>query len=163
SVIPGSRIGDRLGSQVAISSHPIVVNPRQGGVQEALRTFVREAPRTIERTTAGSGSERLAPVLSRERTLPPDTAAALRERAVVADRGRLSGPAAGELAPRGAIVERSRESLAVDRRGLTVERRTAPDSIVRERETVAPRATVGDGWRGRAGAETVSPPPAARA
>ena len=99
-VVPGTRIADRLGAQVAISSRPIVVDPREGGVREALRTYVREAPRTIERT-AGVDSERLAPVLARERTLPADTVAALRERAVVAERGRLAGPTAAEIAPRG--------------------------------------------------------------
>ncbi len=107
SVVPGTRIADRLGTQVAISSRPIVVNPREGSVREAIRTYVREAPRTIERAS-GSDSERLAPVLARERTLPADTVAALRERAVVAERGRLAGPTAAEIAPRGAVVERSR-------------------------------------------------------
>ncbi len=106
SVVPGARIADRLGAQVAISSRPIVVNPREGGVRDAIRTYVREAPRVIERT--GSDSERLAPVLARERTLPANTVAALRGRVVVAERGRLAGPGAAELAPRGAVAERSR-------------------------------------------------------
>ncbi len=166
SVIPGSRIGDRLGSQVAISSRPILVNPREGGTREAIRTYVREAPRTIERA-AGPDSGRLAPVLARERTLPAETVAALRDRAVVAERGRLAGPAAAELAPRGAVVERSRiptsvpggpgrEPGMVDRRGVLAER-GGSDRTVRERSSVgeqgpvrvAPRATAEDAWRGR--------------
>ena len=168
SVIPGSRIGDRLGSQVAVSSRPIVVNPREGGTREAIRTYVREAPRTIERA-AGQDSERLGPVLARDRTLPAETVAALRERAVVADRGRLSGPAAAELAPRGAMVERSRiptlgssagsrEPGIVDRRGIVTERGVPSDPTVRGRGSladhaparVAPRASAEDTWRGRA-------------
>ena len=169
SVIPGSRIGDRLGSQVAISSRPIVVNPREGGVREAVRTFVREAPRTIERA-AGSDSERLAPVLARERTLPADTVAALRERAVVAERGRLAGPAAAEIAPRGAAVERSRSLPAGP--GATgrepgiaggrpvVTERGSSDMAIRDRgpsaaggdrspARVAPRTNPDEAWRTR--------------
>ncbi len=173
-VIPGSRIGGRLGSQVAISSRPIVVNPREGGVQNAIRSFVREAPRTIERT-AGPGSDRLAPVLARERTLPADTVSALRERTVVADRGRLSGPAAAELAPRGALVDRSRnlgtlsprEPVAADRgrgqpdRGATTVlpgRGRSPQTAERSptigersqpQSRIAPRQSAEESWRGR--------------
>ena len=142
SVIPGSRIGDRLGSQLAVSSRPIVVNPRDGGAREAIRSYVREAPRTIERA-AGPDSERLTPVLARERTLPADTVAALRDRAVVAGRGgRLTGPAATELAPRGALLDRSRiptsSPSSVSREPGIVDRRDA----VTERglTQVAPRA-----------------------
>jgi hypothetical protein len=173
SVIPGSRIANRLGSQVAISSHPIVVDPREGGTREALRTFVREAPRTIERT-AGPDSQRLAPVLARERTLPVDTVAALRERAVAAERGRLTGPAAAEIAPRGAIVERSRtpasrpvmtsrDPVIADRRGATTGRSFASDMTLRERgpgsvgsdqapRRIAPRANGDETWRARGNA-----------
>jgi uncharacterized protein DUF6600 len=169
SVIPGSRIGDRLGAQVAISSRPIVVNTREGGVREAIRSYVREAPRTIERT-AGAGSERLAPVLSRERTLPADTVAALRERAVIAERGRLAGPAASELAPRGGLVERSRtapsgaltnrEPPGADRRSLSTERAPVVGND-HSAARIAPR-TADDSWRGRLGSQTVAPaPPAA--
>jgi hypothetical protein len=173
-VIPGSRIGGRLGSQVAVSSRPIVVNPREGGVQNAIRSFVREAPRTIERT-AGPGSDRLAPVLARERTLPADTVSALRERAVVAERGRLSGPAAAELAPRGALADRSRNLAASNpREPAAAERWRAPSDrgattvlpghgrspqaaerspMVGERpqpqSRVAPRQSMDEAWRGR--------------
>ncbi|HKF43069.1 MAG TPA: DUF6600 domain-containing protein [Thermoanaerobaculia bacterium] len=189
SVIPGSRIGDRLGAQVAVSSRPIVVNARDGGVREAIRNYVREAPRTIER--ASVDSERYAPVLARERTLPADTVTALRERAVVAERGRLSGQAAAEIAPRGSIVERSRTAptaslgtreTATPGRGVT-EQRSVPDSMVRDRGNLAgaersfrmtPQQT--QDWRSRGGAalgesrdvsrervQTENAPPAARA
>jgi hypothetical protein len=169
-VIPGSRIADRLGSQVAISSHPIVVNPREGGVREAIRTYVREAPRTIERT-AGADSERLAPVLARDRSLPPDTVSALRDRAVVAEHGRLGGRTAGELAPRGAIVEGSRGpsspgTARTGREPVTSERWRAPSDrggnagvVSRERAPVlgndrpqarvAPRSGADESWRAR--------------
>ena len=172
SVIPGSRIGDRLGAQLAVSSRPIVVNPRDGGVRDAIRTYVREAPRAIERTSGDS--QRLAPVLARERTLPADTVAALRERTVVAERGRLSGQAAAEIAPRGAIVERSRTAPTASigsreaggaGRGLT-EQRSVPDSIVRDRATTAggertfrmtPRQSQPEDWRSRGSAQSIQP------
>ncbi len=172
-VIPGSRIGGRLGPQVAISSRPIVVNPREGGVRNAIRSFVQEAPRTIQRT-AGPGSDRLAPVLARQRTLPADTAAALRDRAVVAERGRLSGATAGELAPRGALVDRSRNLATsnprqpvmadrwrtpADRGGTTAlpGRGRSPQAAERSpmiserpQPRVAPRQSAEESWRGRA-------------
>ena len=166
NVVPGSRIATRLGSQVAISSRPIVVNPREGGVREAIRTYVREAPRTIERTS-GPDSNRLAPVLARERALPADTVAALRERAVVAERGRLAGPTAAEIAPR---VERSRalppavagREPAVADRWRTLERGGSGGAIARERAPVAgagqsearvvPRSGPEDSWRARGNA-----------
>jgi hypothetical protein len=169
-VIPGARIADRLGTQVAITSHPIVVNPREGGAREAIRTYVREAPRTIERT-AGPDSERMAPVLARERTLPADTVSALRDRAVVAERGRLEGRTAAEIAPRGAaraVTERSRRvSPEIGREPVAAERwRAAPADrggiarvAPRERgpvpgndrpqARVAPRAGTDDSWRAR--------------
>jgi hypothetical protein len=163
-VIPGSRIGGRLGSQVAISSRPIVVNPREGGVRNAIRSFVQEAPRTIQRT-AGPGSDRLAPVLARERTLPAETASALRERAVVAERGRLSGATAGDLAPRGAVADRSRnlgtlsprEPVSAERwrapadRGPTTAfgRGPSPQTAERPQARAAPRQSTDESWRGR--------------
>ena len=78
------------------------------GVRESMRDYVREAPRVIERT-AGRDADKLEPVLAHDRELPRATVEALRGRTVVADRGRLSGPGAQDLAPRGAtIVERGR-------------------------------------------------------
>ncbi len=176
NVVTGTRIADRLGAQVAISSRPIVVNPREGGVREAIRTHVREAPRTIERA-AGSDSGRLAPVLARERTLPADTVAALRERAVVAERGRLAGPTAAEIAPRGVIVERSRGVPSVSRgvpsvstgrepvvadRWRTSERGGASGMVSHERGPAAgagqpqarivPRSGAEESWRARGNA-----------
>ena len=109
-VIAGSRVGDRLGSQVAISSRPIVVSARPGEAREAVSNWVREAPRVIERAS-GPDSSRLAPILARERALPASAVEAMRERAVVADRGRLTGPAAGDVAPRGVAVERARPTV----------------------------------------------------
>lgn len=109
-IVAGSRIVDRLGGQLAISSRPIIVNPRAGGVRDSLREFAREAPRTIGRSAGDSSS--LEPFFARDRKLPEATVAALRDRAVVADRGRLSGPGAREIAPRGAaIVERNSGSV----------------------------------------------------
>ncbi len=106
-VIPGSRLVDRLGPQVGISSRPIVVAARDGAAREAVREFVREAPRVIERTGTTDAS-RLGPILARERTLPPMTVDALRDRGVVAERGRLAGPGVADVAPRGVVVDRGR-------------------------------------------------------
>jgi hypothetical protein len=153
NVVPGARIADRLGTQIAVSSRPIVVNAREGGVREAIRTYVREAPRVIERA-AGPDSERLAPVLARERTLPADAVAALRDRVVVAERGRLSGPGAAEVTPRAATVERSRALLSgsTGREPLSAERlRTSERSPVtgadQPQARLAPRAD--ESWRTR--------------
>ncbi|HYU16968.1 MAG TPA: DUF6600 domain-containing protein, partial [Candidatus Acidoferrum sp.] len=106
-VIPGSRIGDRVGHTVAITSRSIVVHAREGGAREAVQGFVREAPRVIERT-ANSDAGQMAPILGRQRELPAASADALRDRIVVPSRGRLEGPGVDDLAPRGAMVDRSR-------------------------------------------------------
>ena len=154
-IIPGSRISGQLGSQVAISSRPIVVNARPGGAREAIRDWVREAPRVIER--AGGDSSRLAPILGRQRELPASTVDALRDRTVVAERGRLAGAAAAELAPRGARVERGRGSFdlpggtpgAVER-GRVSERPSGASGERIERAAPVERAPRADeGWRGR--------------
>jgi uncharacterized protein DUF6600 len=107
AVIPGSRLVSSIGDQLAISPKPIVVSGRGGGITQALQDYVRQAPGVIERTK-NKDSARLAPVLAREKSLPPATQEALQERAVVAGRGRLGGPGAEELASRGTVVERSR-------------------------------------------------------
>jgi hypothetical protein len=114
-VIPGTRVVDRLGGQIAVSSRPIVLSARTGaGVRESMRDYVREAPRVIERT-AGRDADKLEPVLAHDRELPRATVEALRGRTVVAERGRLTGPGAQDLAPRGAtIVERGRGGAQVD-------------------------------------------------
>ena len=104
-VVPGTRVADRLGSQLAVSSRPIVVASRGGtSVQQSLRDYVREAPRTIQRTTDSATQQRLEPVLARDRELPASTQEALRSRVAVADRGRLTGPGAADIAPRGAPI-----------------------------------------------------------
>jgi hypothetical protein len=115
-VVPGARIGDRLGGQLAISSLPIVVNGRTGvGVRDALRDYVRDAPAKIQRTADRGVEQRLEPVLARDRDLPRASVDALRDRAVVAERGRLSGPGAADIAPRGAtIVDRGRGGVQVE-------------------------------------------------
>ncbi len=115
NVIPGTRVVDRLGEQMAVSSHPIVLTSRTGaGVRESMRDYVRDAPRVIERTAAPDAS-RLEPVLARDRQLPRSTVEALRDHSAVAERGRLSGPGAMDLAPRGAtIVERGRGAVRIE-------------------------------------------------
>ena len=124
-VISGARIRDRLGvDSLAISSRPIVVSPRAGGVHEALRTFVRDAPRNIERT-APADSARMAPILAHQRALPPETVAAVEQRAVVAERGRLAGPGVAEVAPRGALVDRTRSLSEIAARVPGVDRSPA--------------------------------------
>jgi hypothetical protein len=106
-VISGTRIADRLAAgQISVSSRPIVVSPRAGGVHEAIATFVREAPLSIARSSGDSA--RLAPILSHQRTLPADTLAAAAQHSVVARGSRLSGPGVAEVAPRGALVDRTR-------------------------------------------------------
>jgi hypothetical protein len=180
-VIPGARIADRLGSQVAISSRPIVVNPRGGDTREAIQRYVRQAPSVIQRTST-SDSRQLAPILARERTLPPATVQALRDRAVVAERGRLAGPAVADIAPRGALVERNRAPLAggrpsapmtIDRGRAGVEtsrptidgRPAAPSREIapRGRQTERPDARViappprSEDWRTRGRAEAAPP------
>lgn len=107
AVVPGSRLVSAIGDQLAISPKPIVVSGRGDGIPQALQNYVRQAPGVIERTK-NRDSERLAPVLAREKSLPPSTQEALRERAVVSGRGRLGGPGADELASRGTVVERGR-------------------------------------------------------
>ncbi|HEU5249009.1 MAG TPA: hypothetical protein VFW15_03410, partial [Thermoanaerobaculia bacterium] len=133
----------------------------------------------IERTS--KDGSRLAPVLAREKTLPPATLEALKDRAVVAGRGKLAGPAAEELASRGMVVERGRSVQEVlsrtqkpsDDRGPALSRGTKGSEKVigggvrREAPVVAPRPESGDVWRGRApekggkAAPESSPAPAA--
>ncbi len=106
-VIPGSRIGNRLGDSVSVSSRPIVVSARPGQARDAVQSFVREAPRVVGRA-GGDDASRFAPILARERNLPAASVDALRDRAVIAERGRLAGPGAADIAPRGARVDQSR-------------------------------------------------------
>ncbi len=132
-VVPGTRIVDRLGGKLAISSRPIVVTARTGvGVRDSLRDYVREAPRVIERT-AGRDAQRLEPVVARDRELPRETVEALRGRTVVAERGRLSGPGAIDLAPRGAtIVERGRGDAQIESTKRIETDRTTGRTVLRD-------------------------------
>ncbi len=169
-VIPGTRVAGRLGDRLAVSSRPIVVANRAGtGVREALRQYVREAPGTIQRT-ADRQSQNLEPVLARDRELPRASQDALRNRAVVADRGRLSGPGAADLAPRGAtIVERGRGGVHIESTtrietdratGRTVirggsrptdsaDRNSKPETRQPEARPAQPRSDAMQAWRSR--------------
>jgi hypothetical protein len=154
-VIPGSRIGDRLGSSVAITSRRIKVPAREGGSQEAVQSYVREAPRLIERT-ANPDSSRIAPILSRQRDLPPATTEALRDRVVIPGRRRLEGS--------GGADPRWRDTVAPDRG------RAGSDPTVREApprsrsiEPAQPRSdrrqetqTPSENWRNRGRAPVAS-------
>jgi hypothetical protein len=116
AVTPGSRLTGRLGDQIAVSSRPIVVDraATAGGVRAALQDHIRQAPQTIERT-ASRDSQALAPVLSRQQNLSQETLDAVSRHTAVVDRGRVSGPGASDVAPRGAtIVDRGVESSRTD-------------------------------------------------
>ncbi len=148
-VVRGTRIVDRLGDNISVSSRPIVLSERGGNTREALRNYVREAPRQIERATNRGDSQRLAPFLARERQLPDSTVQALRERTVVAQRGRLAGPGASEMAPRngGGVVERGRVTQSDTRRSESVERSpgsTAERGRTIERSERNPQTGAGD-------------------
>ncbi len=169
-VISGTRVVDRLGGKLAISSRPIVLGARTGAsVRESMRDYVREAPRVIERT-AGRDADRLEPVLAHDRELPQSTVEALRGRTVVAERGRLSGPGAADLAPRGAtIVDRGRGAVSIEStKRIETDRATgrtvlrdggragaAPptsDRVARpESRHVETRTEPIESWRGRSG------------
>src|SRR5262245_26528813 len=129
-VVPGTRVADRLGNDISVSSRPIVLPARgsntSGNTRDALRDYVREAPRVIERTSNPRDSQRLAPFLSRQKDLPDSTVQALRERTVVAQRGRLTGPGASEMAPRtgGGVVDRGRVTQNEVRRPESLDRGT---------------------------------------
>ena len=107
SVVSGSRLMQSLGDHIAISPKPIVLASRGDSLPQALQSYAREMPSRIE-SAKGVDSSRLAPVLGRQKTLSAETVEALRERAVVAGRGKLAGPGAEDLATRGAIIDRGR-------------------------------------------------------
>ncbi len=167
-VIPGTRVADRLGSQVAISSRPIVLPTRNGvGVRDSMRDFVRDAPRAIDRSSDRQTQQSLEPVVARDRQLPQSSVDALRDRAVVADRGVLRGPGAADVAPRGAtIVERGGGSGSLNAGASTTRietDRTTGRTVIRgegrspQAAETAPRAgndSRGDAtqaWRSRGG------------
>ncbi len=169
-VVPGTRVADRLGGQLAVSSRPIVVSSRTGvGVRDSLREYVRDAPRTIQRTSDPVSQQRLEPVLARDRELPRATQEALRNQVVIADRGRLSGPGAADVAPRGApVVGRggagggaaSATRIETDAAGRTVVRNgggAAAESSPGTRGTAHPgdtRAEAAPAWRSRGTVES---------
>jgi len=138
-VVPGTRVVDRLGTNISVSSRPIVLSQRGGSTRDALRDYVREAPRTIERTSNPRDSQRLAPFLARERQLPDDTVQALRERAVSSQRGRLVGPGVSEMTARsggGTVADRGRVPLQTDSR--------RPESLDRSSGSGAERGRVAE-------------------
>lgn len=186
-VIPGSRIGSRLGAtQVAITSRPIVVPARSGAARQAIQSFVRQAPQVIQRTATGDPA-RLAPLLARQRTLPASTVSAIRENAVAIERGRLAGPGVRDVAPRGALVDRRAPAIqegqrspmpvergrpgtetgrsAIEGRSNVPSRQVAPRGLASERPDArviapAPRpapAPRADDWRSRSRTEAVPP------
>jgi hypothetical protein len=107
SLVSGTRLVQGLEDQIAISPKPIVVASSGGSLAQSLQSYVREAPARIEKTK-GIDSDRLAPVLGRQKTLSASTGEALKGRAVVAGGGKLAGPGAEALATRGAKVDRGR-------------------------------------------------------
>jgi hypothetical protein len=150
-VTPGERLSRQLGDRVAISSRPVVVNARGGAdTREALQEYVRQAPRTIERTAA-KDADRLGPVLARQERLPDVTVDSLRRSTVVSERGRLAGATAAEIAPRGTTVDR--------RSALDGSRVVAPRGEASERVRAA---TEGTGSTGRPTSRTVERAPVDR-
>ena len=165
NVIPGTKIAPNLVGDVSISSKPIVVTSRGDSLPLAIQSYVRQAPSLIQRTSGDSS--RLAPVLGRQKTLPASTVEELKGRAVVAGRGRLAGPGADQVAPRGVIVDRGgsmkdilgsrgfekrterTEKGSVQRGGGFDRGRKAPEPVIsRETSREAPVTGGGDVWRG---------------
>jgi hypothetical protein len=175
SVVSGGRLLESLGDHIAISGKPIVVSSRGDSLPQALQSYVRDAPSRIERAK-GLDSSRLAPVLGRQKALSASTIDALKERAVIAGRGKFAGPGAEELATRGAVVDRGssikdflaapgREKGSVDRESVFARGRkgndgVAPD-IVREKagRSGPVRAEDPADWRGRGKADKGSAAP----
>ena len=156
NVTPGSRLVSSLNDQIAISAKPIVLSSRGESLPQAIQTYVKQAPERIGRTSKDSG--RFAPLLGREKTLPPATLEGMKERAVVAGRGKLAGPGADEFATRGMVVDRGRSVKdALGSRGSeqpagAVRGRKSPERVLRgetTREAPVAGPESGDVWRGR--------------
>jgi hypothetical protein len=143
-VIAGTRAADRLGTQMAISSRPIVVPARNGvGIRDSLQNYLHEAPRAIDRTTDRTTQQSLEPVLARDRELPRASVETLRNSVAMMDRGRLSGPGAAEVAPRGAaVVERGANTPADGGTRLETDRSTGR-TVVRNESRPAPAGLAG--------------------
>jgi hypothetical protein len=176
SVVSGTRLAQSLGDHIAISPKPIVVASRGDSLPQALQSYAREMPSRIEKAK-GIDSDRLAPVLGRQKTLSASTVEALKERAVVAGRGKFAGPGAEALATRGAKVDRGgsvrdflaapgrnkgsveRESVfARDRKGIE---RAVPDLGREKAERGGPVRSEDPAadWRGRGKADKRSSAP----
>jgi hypothetical protein len=102
SVLPGTRVAARLGTQIAVTSNPLrpsLVSGR-GSAPAAMRAFARTAPATIASRTSPGRSAALAPFMARQRTLPAQTVNALRQSQVArvnpASRS-IQGPGASAL------------------------------------------------------------------
>jgi hypothetical protein len=89
-VISGSRATDRLGATFAVSSRTITVPAREGGGREAVQNFIREAPRSIERTPPAD-TGRMAPILARQNQLPQAAADYMREKIAAPTRTPYGG------------------------------------------------------------------------
>jgi hypothetical protein len=168
AVTNGTRLSGRLGDELSVSSRPIVVDrgAATGGptaVRAALQDHLRSAPQTIARSS-GNDSQLLGPVLAGQRNLSRETVDALDRRTMVAERGRVSGPGASDMAPRGApVVDRGRTTapgaasagprIATDRNGRTTITDRAPATTAPERGTVtrpgarANDPRIADSWR----------------
>ena len=144
-VIPGTRVADRLGDQMSISSRPIVVPSRNGvGVRDSLQNYVREAPRAIDRSTDRMTQQSLEPVVARDRDLPRSSVETLRNSVATVDRGRLSGPGASEVAPRGAaVVERGTNTPIESAPRVEADRSTGRTVIRNDGRTGAPASPGG--------------------
>ena len=154
-VIPGSRMGGRLGETVAISSRPIVVAGETRRGAPAVQSFVREAPRAHRARPRTGDSTRLAPVLARERTLPArPQSTPCANHAVVADRGRLTGPGVADIAPRGTIVDRTPRSTCA---GPTRRRRRAWRTLRVVPETHRPDRSLPASGLGRSAPNRIEP------
>ena len=106
-VVPGTRVVGP--ARRTTSRSPRARSSSRARRAERPRGAARLRPRGPARHRAHDAAatrQRLEPVVARDRELPRATVEALRERTVVADRGRLSGPGASEIAPRGGAHDR---------------------------------------------------------
>jgi hypothetical protein len=162
NVVPGARIVSSLNDQIAISAKPIVVSSRGEPLTQAIQTYIKQAPSLIDRTS--KDPSRFAPVLAREKTLPASTLDALKDRAVVAGRGKIAGPGAEELASRGMVIDRGKSVREIlgsrgfekgsEAKGAFPRGRKAPERAIgaetgREAPAVVGGPEAGDVWRGR--------------
>jgi Family of unknown function (DUF6600) len=171
NVFPGKQIASNLSDQIAISSKAIVVSSRGEPISQAIQTFVKQAPSMIQRTS--KDSSRLAPILAREKTLPAATLDELKGRAVVAGRGKLAGPGAGEIASRGMVVDRGRsvkdvlnsrgvEKGSIDSSGGSFRGNKAPDRVPGgETAREAPNVWRGGGQKSDKAVPGAAPAPSA--